>query len=349
MIRANNIVSVGVKDCWFRFGLDYALISWTSTFNRMGKPNPYKRLQKILIGVIAENAFEKYLIDNDIVYETSGKTKWYEVDRYDIGINGYAVDVKSSFLDTTTVLISTKCNDLFRDKLTWFLQCHALVPLDQFNPGKNKRRAHKRDKIYSFPFVEGYFKEQSWSKPLVHAFWDYKWLKRAEYKSLPNLGKLKVEYAGHETDAFIRIHGTTKSKTACIEDVNLNKRKQRTLNDFFQVFSVEWRGNNKPTAEVRITSDVLKITETIKPECTFELKRIETGYWPIENNWQSIALHNSKVYLLGWIYEEDLRIIGNEYKRFTKTIEQYAETKVDNWGCRIQELEPMNTIKGCKL
>ncbi len=37
---------------------------------------------------------EKYLIDNKINFDIKGKTKWYEEDRYDIGINGYAIDVK---------------------------------------------------------------------------------------------------------------------------------------------------------------------------------------------------------------------------------------------------------------
>ena len=83
----------------FEKGLDYALKSWTSTFNRMGKPNPYSRIEKILIGIIAENAVENYLRDCEIPYNEKGKTRWYEKDRYDIGIGNYAIDVKANFLD----------------------------------------------------------------------------------------------------------------------------------------------------------------------------------------------------------------------------------------------------------
>ncbi|KAA6340378.1 hypothetical protein EZS27_011753 [termite gut metagenome] len=140
MVNQNDIVKVDIDDSFFSKGLEYALISWTSTFNRMGKPNPYSRLQKIILGIIAEKAFEGFLTKNNIDYETNGKTKWYEIDRYDIGIGGFAIDVKANFLDLNSPFIRSKQqNHLFDNKESWFLKCHALVPLDQFNPGKNKR------------------------------------------------------------------------------------------------------------------------------------------------------------------------------------------------------------------
>jgi hypothetical protein len=341
VITANDIVKIDIQEQWFRKGLEYALISWTSTFNRMGKPNPYIRIEKILLGIIAELAIEEYLISSNIEFETNGKTKWHDVDRYDIGINGFAIDVKSNFLDLNSAYLNLKLPRNIKDKLDWFLKCHALVPLDQFNPASSERRAHKRDKVYIFPFIEGNFKEAAGNEALVHTFWDYKWLKRAEYKDLPALGKLSIQYNGTAKAASICIYGTTKKNVACFEHVNLKSNKIETKNDFFQVFSIEWTGQNIPDGLLKINSNKLNIEERIKPECSFELEKRVDGYWPIENNWQSLKLYNSQVYMLGWISEEDFRIAGKVEKRFTKTIEQYSEIKVDNWGCLIEELEPL--------
>jgi hypothetical protein len=348
MIKANDIVSLDVDEKWITSGINYALISWTSTFNRMGKPNPYSRIEKIVLGIIAEAALENYFNNLSIDFETHGKTKWYEEDRYDIGLKGYAIDVKSNFLDLSSQYIIKKLTNIFDDKLNWFLKCHALVPLDQFNPGTNERRAHKRDKVYIFPFIEGYFNEQKTSTTLVHAFWDYKWLKRAEYKDLANLGNVAIEYSGTQKGASIKIYGTTAKNEACIEYFDFSKNQSETTNDFFQIFSIEWTGKNNPDGVIKIKAKKLKLIEIINPKCSFELEKTEDGYWPIHNDWQSMKLYNSKVHLLGWIYEEDFRIIGAEQKRFTKTIEQYSEIKVDNWGCLINELEPMKAIKNIK-
>lgn len=344
MIKGTDIVTLDVEDIWFREGLDYALISWTSTFNRMGKPNPYHRLQKIILGLIAEKALEDYLTKKKIEYETHGKTKWYEEDRYDIGLNGYAIDVKSNFLDLKTNYIQNKLNNLFEDKLTWFTKCHALVPLDQFNPGENERRAHKRDKVYIFPFIEGFFAENENKHPYIHALWDYKWLKRAEHKDLPNLGKLKIKYNGTLKNAVLVIHGTTSKNKVCVEKLKINENEMLTKNNFFQVFSLEWQGN-MPDAVLQIEATAYKLREIINPKLNFMLQKSDVGYWPFENAWQSLAIYDCKVHLLGWIYEEDFRIEGKEFKRFTKTIEQYSEIKVDNWGCLVKYLQPMSTIK----
>lgn len=344
MINKKEFIQLDIENDWINEGLDYALISWTSTFNRMGKPNPYSRIEKILLGIIAEKAVENYLIQNGKEYETSGKTKWYETDRYDVGIKHFAIDVKSNFLNTHSPYLIKKYSNLEGSKLDWFLKCHALVPLDQLNPGKNKRRVHKRDKIYVFPFIEGEFHNDSMSNPMIHAFWDYRWLKRAEHKNLPNLGHLQITYKGKSKDGAIKIFGTTSKNVACTEIVNLNSKELETKNDFFQVFSIVWQAKSMPQGTLTISSKTLNLIEKIKPECSFELEKIDDGYKPKENNWQSLAIANSTVYLLGWAYEEDFRIDGQEFKRFTKSIEQYSEIKVDNWGCLMGDLEPMKNI-----
>ena len=344
MIKKEDIIVIKLKQEWFKKGLDYALMSWTSIFNRMGKSNPYSRIQKIILGIIAEEAFEQYLIDNNISYEKNGRTKWYEEDRYDIGIKKFVIDVKANFLDLNSAFIQSKISNLFEDKYTWFTKCHALVPLDQLNPGNNKKRVHMRNKIYIFPFIEGISAISSKSKCLVHSFWDYKWLKRSEHKNLSNLGNLNINYNGSLNDSYIIIYGTLEQKKACIERLYLNKKTLQTKNDFFQVFSILWCGK-PPSGLLTIQSKSLKLEESVKPLLSFILKPTKDGYWPIENNWQNLWLDNCTIYLLGWIYEEDFRVIGKKYPRFTHTIEQYAETKVDNWGCFISELEPIGKIK----
>ena len=92
----------------------------------MQKNNPYTRIQKIIIGIIAEKAVEEYLIDNKIKYECNGKTRWYEEDRYDIGLKELAIDVKANFLDAKLPYIIKNISNLFEDKYRWFLKCYSV-------------------------------------------------------------------------------------------------------------------------------------------------------------------------------------------------------------------------------
>ena len=345
MIKSNDIEKIEFNINHFIEGLDYALISWTSTFNRMGKPNPYSRISKIILGIMAELAFVEWLKKSQIKFDTTGKTKWYEVDRYDIGIKNFAIDVKANFLDLSTQYIQNKLNNLSIEKMEWFLKFHALVPLDQFNPGKSEKRVHSRDKIYVFPFLEGAFKPNYGNDFLVHAFWDYKWLKRAEYKTLSNLGNLEIKYNGNLNKSKIKIYGTTSKNKICIEDINLNSKSLTTKNDFYQVFSILWNGE-EPTGNLIIHSPIFNLTETIYPIRSFSLHETENGYWPIENNWQNILIQDFCTYLFGWVDEEELRIDGKKIPRFTHSLEQYSETKVDNWGILVNKLEPMSKLRG---
>lgn len=330
----------------FEKGLDYALKSWTSTFNRMGKPNPYSRIQKILIGIIAENEVENYLIDYEIPYNEKGKTKWYEKDRYDIGIGNYAIDVKANFLDQKSNYIK----QIFannKDKINWLNTCISLVPIDQFNPPKRVRKKDLKKKVYIFPFIEGYFTENNISSSnLIHAFWNYKWLKKAEFKDFDPLGKLNISYDGslNKTHKII-IYGTKKPKEFIKEIVNLNSKTLITKNHYHQVFSIRFIG--KPDGLLRINSSIAKLCEHIEPNCNFDLEKhpVTEKYVPKENNWQNLTLNSVSIYLSGWIEDEDLRIQGRPYKRFDKTIPQYSEIKIDNWGLEVSELNEMESIK----
>lgn len=334
-----------IQSEWYEKGLDYALISWTSTFNRMGKPNPYSRIEKILIGIIAESSVENYLLSNNIKYSESGKTRWYEIDRYDIGIGKHEIDVKSNFLNLTSPYIQ----QLFsreRDKLRWLQTCIALVPLDQFNPSKTERLKKKKNKVFLFPFMEGYFQEDEMAKNLVHAFWDYKWLKRAEHRDLGSLGKLNITYDGSlNKNHKIIIYGTSAPKAIIKEEIILNKQMITTSTSYHQVFAIRFVG--KPNGSLTVKSITQKLSEVIRDVCGFALiKDPESGkYVPSQNDWQDLTLYSSNIFLSGWITEDEMRLFGKKYQRFDKTIPQYSEIKVDNWGCAVSELEKMSNIK----
>ena len=208
-----NQTTYQLRKEWYDSGLEYAIKSWTSTFNRMGKPNPYSRIEKIILGLIAENAAEQYLIDNKIKYDTTGRTRWYEEDRYDIGLGDYAIDVKANYIDIQSPFIQNQWNSLFDTKENWYNGCHALVPLDQFNPAKSERRkSDKKEKIYIFPFIEGETHRCSDANQLIHAFWDYKWLKKGPFKDTPERSRLNITYDGKLNNSKIIIYGTTEEK-----------------------------------------------------------------------------------------------------------------------------------------
>jgi hypothetical protein len=363
MLTKNDIITFDCKEDWLRKGLDYALISWTSTFNRMQKPNPYVRMQNIIKGLIAENSFENYLKDENISFHQKGKTRWYNADRYDIGIDNYAIDVKSSFIDPNTKYYEKKINEYSDSKYDWIINFNGLVPSDQFNKGENRnRRAHERNKIYVFSCLEGFFSENEINNPIVHAFWDYQWLKKKEYAKEGNLGPLEVRYYKknfikerlqahknkdkNKSENKIIIYGTTKKGEKCIETLHLNSVLNTTVNDFFQVFSVEYIGEGIPDRKIEIVSSSFpELKETIYPELSYNIEKVNNGYLLHDNNWQSLKIHKGKIYLLGWIFEEKLRVIGKEFPRFSKDIEQYQEIKVDNFGCNVTDLEPIKSIK----
>ena len=337
-MNAKDIIKLNVSNDSLMRGLNYALLSWTSTFNRMGKPNPYTRMQKIMIGVAAEHEFVKYLESKGIQYDLSGRTRWYEVDRYDLSINGVPVDVKANMLDFRSPYIVDKISGTTIEQ--WLLKCQALVPLDQFNC----KSARKVKKCYVFPFIGGYFDTMFGAQPYIHAFWDYRWLKKGPYKDDRTRSALKLYYSKPSKDASIRIYGADGNNGACIEDVELSQPSVTTKNRYFKVFSVLWTGDGDPQGDLTIKWMQNNLKEKIKAELSFELERTADGYAPSENNWQSMQMFDYTIYIAGWIHEDDMRVDGKEYKRFCKDVEQYQEIKVDNWGCDVRDLNPLNNI-----
>ena len=167
-LSSTSIVRIPVQEIWINDGLKYGQISWTQTFNRMGKASPYKKIQNIAIGKIAEDAVKNYLKSENLTFDLKGSTKWYEIDIDDLEIKNFQVDIKSNLIDLSSTYIKKKNIGSTTDaKLAWYNKCHALVPSDQVAA---KNRGNKNmNKLYIFVFVEGKI-NQNKNENLIHAF-----------------------------------------------------------------------------------------------------------------------------------------------------------------------------------
>jgi hypothetical protein len=306
----------------------------------MGKSNPYKKIQNIAVGKIAEIALKEYLKKKQIKFDLKGSTKWYEIDHDDLEIRGNQLDVKSNFIDNKSKFIINKSIETnFQSKLEWFLKCHALVPSDQLNSKKRFKDISKS--IYVFAFVEGTINIKS-KQRLMHAFWDYKWLKKAEYKSFSHLGKLLFKINQKEP-IKLKIFGTTEAKKAVIEQIEVRNGSVITRNSYHQVFSISVE-NGFPSDTLKIQATGTNLIEKIDPQIAFEVDSSTTPTKLIANHWNPVDLVIEHCYLTGWITKEDFLIVSDEIPRFSKKIEQYQETKTDNFGCLTKDLNPIANL-----
>lgn len=340
-VQPKDIIPIKVSDNWIHAGIKYGQLSWTQTFNRMGKASPYKKIQNIAIGKIAESAVLEYLNQAQIEFDLKGSTKWYEIDIDDLEINDYQIDVKSNLVDQSTGYIKRKkIGSKIEEKLEWYSRCHALVPTDQVN-AKN-RGNNRMKKIYLFVFVEGKINQNS-TKNIMHAFWDYRWLKKAEHKNAANLGKLEIS-SSSKKKIELTIYGTSEPKKAVIENITINANKQYTKNSFHQVFAI-YSNSGMPDSELKINSQSANLIEIIKPILQFSIDNTEKPIKVIHNDWNSIDLQIDHCFLVGWIEKDEFLINSKEYPRFTKIFEQYQDTLTANFACEVKELEPIDLIR----
>jgi len=352
MIDSKDIIKTGVKTDWIELGLEYALKSWTYTYNRMGSGNPYSRIEKIILGLMAENAFIDYLKKNNIEYDELGKTMWYQKDLYDVGIGKYRTDVKSNHINFGALRGLKKINEIDlksieENDFSWFLDCTALVPLDQIS-----KKTERKEKIYIFPFSEGKTKAKSSESKgaIVHAFWDYDWLKKSDYKDSPQLGRLIFEFNNDNanTEEFkIIIYGTTEPKKFVRETVSIRPgKKTLTSNSFYQVFSLRLLLPDIPFGfgNLKIIT-ATRLIETVCGSFGFKNHREDEELILDYNNWHEVYCYNPNVYLTGYINERDFRVKGKKYPRFSKNIKQYPETKVDNLGIDVKKLSPLSELE----
>jgi hypothetical protein len=339
-VTPNDIKAISVKDEWIQQGLKYGQLSWTQTFNRMGKASPYKKIQNITLGKIAESAVLDYLKDKKIKYTLKGSTKWYEIDIDDLEINNSQIDVKSFFIDSNSSYIRSKKieNDL-EAKLKWYSKCHALVPADQI--ASRTRGNPKMKKVFVFVFIEGTVNSNS-NKNVMHAFWNYSWIKKAEQKDAPHLGKLEINNKSSKPLHLV-IYGTTAKNTAVVENLVINPGKKKTNSSYHQVFSV-YSKNGIPDGEVVINATNAGIVEIIKPIISFNVDNTVTPSNLLDNNWNALDLNIAKCFISGWLLKDDFIVISKEYPRYTKIFEQYQDTLTSNFACRVTELENIDNI-----
>lgn len=338
-IKVKDIDVRRVKDAWIRKSSEYALLSWTAHFNRMGKASPYSRMEKILLGKIAELAFFELLKEKNVAFDLLGQTKWYQIDQYDAAINGISVDIKSNFIDLSKDYFIRRSPSDMENKLDWILKFQSLVPADQL--GSSKKSLGAKPKFFVFSYIEGIFGSNKKSI-IVHAFWDYLWLKKGELKDSPSVGYLDLEYKG-KLPASLTLYGTSAKNVSLIEHIDLG-RKVKSKEKFHQLFSVKFK-NGFPNGTLIIRSKTLDITETILPNVDFLVKK-QDGTSVIEtNNWSQLWLNDATVFTAGYIEEEEFKVISEFFPRYSKNIEQYQDTLADNYGCPVKNLEPLVNLK----
>jgi hypothetical protein len=343
-VTRNDIDIRKIKDPWTQKAIEYALISWTSHFNRMQSPSPYYRMEKIVIGKIAERAFHDYIKESNLQYDMKGSTKWYAIDSYDVAVADKPIDIKASFLDRNHKYFQNLLPLPGGKTAEWILGCTALVGADQLN--SSSKKFNTAEKIYVFSYVDGAFSGNK-NRAVVHAFWDYLWLKiGTEAKATAQVGMIQINFNGSLHKYKIKIYGTTSKNVAHVESIELNKNQLTSKTSFYQIFSVEFLGGY-PDGELTFTSSNIKLIEKILPDSTVIIKRPDktSPYICEANNWHELWFDSGAYcYTSGYIVEEDFRLIANFYKRFEKNILQYAETKQDNFGCLTNELNPLKEL-----
>ncbi len=329
---------------WYDAGLKYALMSWSSTFNRLGSKNIYKRIEKITLGIISELAVEQYLKDSKIQYSTKGRTKWYEEDRYDIGIGKHAIDIKANIIDVTTPKIARTYNDLLSNPNDWLSDCTALVPEDQFNPGNNKNRNHDlKKKAYVFTFIYPLDDDPftPHDEKYIHAFWDYKWLQKGDSKDTTRSGRLRCSI---KERGIVRIFGTSSEKVIVIEDISIKPGSESiSKNTFYQVFSALWLSDSFPESKLTICMEGQDLVEVIEPSVDNDFRNCDVGI--VFNNWYPFVYHDLNIVLAGWMTDNQMRLYGFPVKRFCHDIKQYQEIQVDNFGVKVSDLNNITDIR----
>jgi hypothetical protein len=213
------------------------------------------------------------------------------------------------------------------------------VPADQV-AAKN-RGSTKAGKAYVFVFVEGTVASNP-KKHVMHAFWDYRWLKKAEHKDAPFLGELTFS-SSTKKELELTIYGTSEPKKAVIEKIKLLNGSAISKNKFHQVFAL-YAESGLPDSNLIVKSKSSGLEEVIKPELSFDVDNSVKPLKLINNEWNSVDVQIDFCYIAGWVDKEDFLVISKEYPRYTKIFEQYEDTLTSNFGCEVIKLEAMSHI-----
>jgi hypothetical protein len=325
MVTVGDFIRVDVMHQWVVKGCNYAQVSLTRTFNRMSSPNFIDRLRRIVVGIIAEEAYLYWLQQQGVPVSLKGRTKWYEKDRYDFGVFGMKHDIKALFVKQLPSVL-----DVILD---WFV----LVPVDQFS-------AIPKD-IYVFAFVFGSWntiglthqsEEARMSHWIVHVPWDYRWTVR---KDCP-IGFLTV-WTNSPADEgnIVRLVGTDdlKGRNIIEEDIQLSMTPVRTNHSFAELLCIQWLGVSPPNG--RIVIEASDIVEEIPPKFGFKSQRKSP---PELNGWYDIYLRNAVVLLVGYATKQDICEWG--FIPAQSQCPPLRLTLTNNYGQKVRYLQPLSQI-----
>ncbi|MHA1369703.1 MAG: hypothetical protein ACTSRA_08335 [Promethearchaeota archaeon] len=329
-------------------GVNYAVKTWPVTFNRMGK-GPIDRIINIMKGITVEYAFIDYLEKNNIEHDLEGQTAWYKIDRYDIGVKGKEIDIKTNYLDPFLPVLQARGIDQLNPNNTeWLLDCCALVPSDQLYS-----RTFPDNGYYIFAYLTGHFNpEVQVKKKFAHAFWEYEWFKPARWikeHGKPQLGRIQIssDSRADKNEKFIVI-GTKDYRQFYSETLQLDSNAEaETAEEFFQVFTLISEGGDLPTGTISVKGTNTTLVEDISPQIGFVSHRDEKKNMIVEqNDWGNIWIYDSYVYFAGCMTKGDFKEKSESIPRFYKKCKQYADILVKNNMIQVQDLDDMDKIFG---
>jgi hypothetical protein len=324
----------------------YAQVSLTRTYNRMGTPYFDRRLIRIVAGVAAEATFLEWLQEMQIPYSLKGRTPWYAADRSDIVIAGYRCDVKT--LDAHQPFTN------LAELLDW---C-ALVPVDQI----------RHADIYVFGYVSArvnYGAAEMQPLPntassyrwLTHVPWQWEWYKRDERKD-PPLGHLSCHITNPaDAGAVIELGGTKihrrNKRIAFSERITLSTSSQSSQHQFYELLYVRWLAERLPAGAIVIEAGTSKLCETIPSVIGFipskesrqrkQSKQCEQSRRPpLLNGWYDIWLYDAEVVFVGWASQEMVR----EWPilKHKQPCPPVSATQTRNYHGFVRQLEPLNAL-----
>jgi hypothetical protein len=312
----------------------YAQVSLTRTYNRMGSPYFDRRLLKIVVGVAAEATFLEWLQEMQISYDLKGRTPWYAADRSDIVIAGYRCDLKT--LDAHRPFTN------LAELLDW---C-ALVPVDQIGHAD----------IYVFGYVSArtnYAAAGMQPLPntassyrwLTHVPWQSKWHKR-NVRQDPPLGHLSC----HSTDpadagAVIELGGTEigrqGKRIAFRERITLSTSPQSSQHQFYELLYVRWLAEQLPAGDIVIEAGTSGLREAIPPEIGFTPGK-PSRQPPLLNGWYDIWLYDAEVVFVGWASQGMVR--KWPILKHKQPCPPVSATQTRNYHGFVRQLEPLNAL-----
>jgi len=330
-VAVSDFICGQISDKAIARACQYAQVSLTRTFNRMGSPYFDKRLRRIVIGLAAESVFMDWLKENGIPHSLSGRTRWYEVDRYDIGIHGYRCDVKSLWTDQ------------FPSDLNRILDWCVLVPVDQVH--------HKKESadIYIFAFVSGKLASSTQTSMtlsligqnyrwLTHVPWNKQWWNRSQ-----PLGHLRCYAIAHEDEGKeIELGGTMLKDNKRItfqERIRLSRTKTRTRHEFHELLYVKCVSSDLPVGTIIVESEQLR--EEIPPYIGF-IPNEPRQLPPKLNGWYDIWLYDAVTIIVGLAFRSD--VLGWQQLPHHSRCDPVAATQTTNYYARVRQLRPLSDL-----